>query len=93
MGTTLNEPRYYMNSMHKLTRTGLHFYLTFTHSLSARQVFGAVFGELFSVDIDNNAIDSTLDKFYFIYFFYLLINLFFFVLVVLPYFVCVVTWS
>ena len=61
MGTTLDEPLYYVNSTHILVRTGLRFYLTFTHSLSARQVFGAVSGELFSVDIDNNVIDSTLD--------------------------------
>ena len=69
MGTTLNEPLYYVNTTRILARTGLRFYLTFTHSLTARQVFGAVAGELFSVDIDNNAIDSTLNQFYFIYFF------------------------
>ena len=78
MGTTLDEPLYYVNSMRILTRTGLCFYLTFTHSLKARQVFGTVVGEKFSVDIDNNAIDSTLDKFYFIYSFFLPINNFFF---------------
>ena len=43
---------------------GLHFPPNFAHSLSARQVFGAVAGEKFSVDIDNRAIDSTLDQFY-----------------------------
>ena len=69
MGTTLNEPLYYVNSTRILARTGLCFYLTFTHSLTARQVFGVVSRELFSVDIDNNVIDSTLNQFYFIYFF------------------------
>ena len=69
MGTTLGEPLYYLNSTCILVRMGLHFYVTCTHSLRARQVFGAVSREKFSVDIDNNAIDSTLDKFYFIYFF------------------------
>ena len=62
-----------MNSTRILVLTSLHYYLTFTHSLSARQVFDAVAGEKFSVDIDNSAIDSTLDQFYFISFF-LLIN-------------------
>ena len=66
VGTTLDEPLYYVNSMCILARTGLHFYLTFTRSLLARQVFGAIAGEKFSVDIDNSAIDSTLDQFYFI---------------------------
>ena len=58
-----------MNSTRILARTGLRFSLTFTHSLKAHQVFGVVAGEKFSVDIDNSAIDSTLDQFYFIYFF------------------------
>ena len=66
MGTTLDEPLDSVNSTS--IRMGLRFYLTFTHSLSARQVFGVVAGEIFSVDIDNSAIDSTLDQFYFIYF-------------------------
>ena len=35
MGTTLDEPLYYMNSTSILARTGLHFHLTFTHSLLA----------------------------------------------------------
>ena len=61
MGTTLDEPLYYVNLTHILVRTGLHFYLTFTHLLLASQVFGAVAREKFSVDIDNSAIDSTLD--------------------------------
>ena len=39
---------------------------TFKHSLSACEVFGAVVEEKFSVDIDNSAIDCTLDQFYFI---------------------------
>ena len=69
MGTTLDESLYYVNSMRILARMGLCFYLTFTHSLRARQVFGAVAEEKFSVDIDNNTIDSTLDQFFFIYFF------------------------
>ena len=69
MGTTLDEPLYYVNSTRILARTGLRFYLTFTHSLSARQVFGIVVGEMFSVDIDNSAIDSTSDQFYFISFY------------------------
>ena len=68
MGTTLDKPLYYMNSMSILAHTDLHFYLTFTHSLSARQVFGFVAGKRFSVDIDNSAIDCTLDLFYFILF-------------------------
>ena len=67
MGTTLDKPLYYVNSMRILVRTGLCFYFTFTHSLKVCQVFGVVVGEKFSVDIDNNAIDSTLDQFYFIY--------------------------
>ena len=66
MGTTLDEPLYYVNSTRILARTGLHLYLTFTHSLKARQVFSAVAGDNFSVDIDNSAIDSTLDQFYYI---------------------------
>ena len=86
---TLDEPLYYVNSTHILARSGLHFYLTFTHSLKARQVFGPIFWEKFSVDIDNNAIDSTLDQFCFIYFF-LPTN---FVLVILPYFIYAMTWS
>ena len=69
MGTTLDEPLYYVNSTRILARTGLRFYLTFTHSLRARQVFGDVADEKFSVDIDNSTIDSTLDQFYFIYLF------------------------
>ena len=69
MGTTLNEPLDCVNSTRILARTSLRFYLTFTHSLKARQVFGTVAGEKFSVDIDNSAIDSTLDLFYFIYLF------------------------
>ena len=73
MGTTLDEPLYYVNSTHILACTGLHFYLTFTHSLSISQVFGAITGEKLSVDIENIAIDSTLDQFYFISFFLLII--------------------
>ena len=73
MGTILDEPLYYVNSTRIVACTSLHFYLTFTHSLLARQVFGAVAREKFSVDIDNSAIDSTLDQFYFISFF-LVIN-------------------
>ena len=70
MGTTLDEPLYYLNSTRIFARTDLRFYLTFAHSLSARQVFGAIVGEMFSVDIDNNTIDSTFDLFYlFIYLF------------------------
>ena len=65
MGTTLDESLYYVNSTCILARTSLHFYLTFTHSLLACQVFCAVAGEKFSVDIDNSAIDSTLDQFLF----------------------------
>ena len=80
MGTTFDEPLYYMNSTRILARTGLHFYLTFTHSLKAHQVFGAVVGEKFIVNIDNNTIDYTLDQFCFIYLF-LPIN---FVLVIFP---------
>ena len=96
MATTLDEPLYYVNSTlyyvnltRILARMGLRFYLTFTHSLKASQVFGVVVGEKFSVDIDNSAIYSTLYQFCFIYFF-LPIN---FVLIILPYFICVVTWS
>ena len=69
MGKTLDEPLYSVNSTCILACTGLRFYSTFTHSLKVCQGFGAVAGEKFSVDIDNNAIDSTLDQFYFIYFF------------------------
>ena len=43
-------------------------------TLSAYQVFGVVAGEKFSVDIDNNALDITLDQFFlfntFIFIFY-----------------------
>ena len=66
---TLDEPLYYVNSTRILVRTGLYFYVTFTHSLKIRQVFGVVAEEKFSVDIDNNTIDSTLNLFYFISFF------------------------
>ena len=69
LGTTLDEPLYYVNSTRILAGTSLRFYLNFTHSLIARQVFGAIAGEKLSVDIDNSTIDSTLDQFYFIYFF------------------------
>ena len=37
MGTTLDEPLYYLNSMRILARTSLPFYLIFTHSLKACQ--------------------------------------------------------
>ena len=79
VGTTLDEPLYYVNLTRILARMGLYFYVTFTDSLRARQVFGAVSGEKFSVDIDNS-VDSTLDQFYFIYFFSL-INKFIFLCV------------
>ena len=94
MGTTLDKPLHYLNSMRILVRTSLHFYLTFTHSLIAYQVFGVVVVEKFSVDIDSSAIDSTLDQFSFIYFF-LPINNFIFslCLFILLYFICAVTWS
>ena len=46
------------------------------HSPSAHQVFCAVVGEKFSVDIENHAIDSTLDQFYFLYLLSLLDNFF-----------------
>ena len=55
---------------------GSAFLPTFTYSILVRQVFGAVTGEKFSVDIDNSAIDCSLDQFYFVKFF-LLINNFF----------------
>ena len=50
---------------------------------SAYQVFAFVFGEKFSVDIDNNALDITLDQFFlfniFIYFlFFFIFNFFIF---------------
>ena len=35
---TLDKPLYYVNSTRILVHTGLHFYLTFTHSLSACQM-------------------------------------------------------
>ena len=74
MGTTLDEPLYHVNSTHILACTGLRFYLIFTHSLKACQVFGAVAGEKFSVDIDNNTLDITLNQFFlfntFFFFFY-----------------------
>ena len=72
MGTTLDSPLHCVNSMRILALTGLHFLPTFTRSLSARQVFGAVAEEKFSVDIDNRAIDCTLDQFYFSKFFSLI---------------------
>ena len=42
VGTTLDEALYYVNSTSILACMGLRFYLTFRHSLSARQVFGVV---------------------------------------------------
>ena len=68
-GMTLDEPLHYVNSKRILAHMGLRFYLTYTQSLKARHVFGAVSGEKFSVDIENSTIDSTLDQFYFIYLF------------------------
>ena len=41
-------------------------------TLSAYQVFSAVVGEKFSVDIDNNALDITLDQFFFYLLFFIL---------------------
>ena len=77
-----------MNLSPILAHTSLHFHLTFTHSLISCQVFGVVAGEKFSVDIDNSAIDSTLDQFFF--YFLLPTNI---VLVIFPYFIYAVTWS
>ena len=62
---------YYLTSVY-LREIGVHI-LHIT--LSAYQVFGAVAGEKFSVDIDNNALDITLDHFFylihlFIYFYF-----------------------
>ena len=93
MGKTLDEPLYSVNATCILACTGLRFYSTFTHSLKACHVFGTVAGEKFSVDIDNNAIDSTLDQFYFIYFFLPTDNFILFLFVIFPYFICAVTWS
>ena len=90
---TLDEPLYYVNSTRILACMGLHFYLTFTHSLSGRQFFGTVTGEKFSVDIDNRATIVPWINFILFSSFYLLIILLFFVLVILPYFICAVTWS
>ena len=46
--------------------------------LSAYQIFGAIVGEKFSIDIDNNALDITLDQFFlFNTFFYFFIFLFY----------------
>ena len=56
----------------------LNFY-TLTKSLSS---FGAVFGENFSVDIDNNALDITLDQFFF------LLHLFFLFFLFYPFYIC-----
>ena len=52
---------------------------TYIHiTFSAYQVFGAVAGEKFTVDIDNNALDITLDHFfYLIHFIYFLFFLFY----------------
>ena len=66
---TIDKPLYYVNSTRILARMGLRFYLTFIHSLISRQVFDVIADEKFSVDIDNNSTNSTLDLFYFIYFF------------------------
>ena len=85
-----------MNSTCILARTGLQFLPIFTRSLLVRQVFGAIAGEKFSVDINIRSIDCTLDQFYFIRFFLLInyvIYLLSFVLGIMPYFICVVTWS
>ena len=84
MGTTLDEPLYYVNSMRILVRTGLRFYLIFTHLLKAIQVFGAIVEEKFSVDIDNNALDITLDQFFFnTFFLFFIFFIYFFILPIL----------
>ena len=59
--------------MRALAHIGVHI-LHIT--LLAYQVFGAVIGEKFSIDIDNNALDITLDQFFF-YLIHLFIYLFY----------------
>ena len=55
--------------------------------LSAYQVFSAVTGEKFSVDIDNNTLDITLDQFF-------LFNTFIYLFIYFTHFTFVlVTWS
>ena len=64
--------------MRILAHMGLRCPPNLTYSLSARQVFGAVAREKFSVDIDNRAINSTLDQFYLFSSSHFLINSFYF---------------
>ena len=56
MGTTLDQPLYYVNSTHILVRAGLRFTLILHNLYGARQVFGVVVGEKFRVDINNSAV-------------------------------------
>ena len=56
-------PLHYITSTRILARMGLHFHTNFTHLPRAFQVFGAVAGEKFRVDIDNSQLDITLDFF------------------------------
>ena len=63
MGTTLDKPLHFVNPMRILALTGLRF-TKILHNLSrALQVFGAVFGEKFCIDIEKSAIRYTLDLF------------------------------
>ena len=93
MGTTLDSPLHYVNSTRILARMGPTFLPTFIRSLRACQVFGTITGEKFSVNIDNRAIDCTLDQLYFILFIYLFLLFLFVFLGIVPYFIYAVTWS
>ena len=63
MGTTLDKSLYYVNSTHILARAGLCLTLILNNLYGALQVFGVVAEEKFLVDINNSAIDITLDLF------------------------------
>ena len=64
-----------LEAMRALVHIGIHI---LHNTLSTYQVFSVVAGDKFSVDIDNNALDITLDQFFlfntfyifFIYFIY-----------------------
>ena len=66
-----------LEAMRALAHIGIHI---LHNTLSTYQVFSVVAGDKFSVDIDNNALDITLDQFfYLIHFIYFLFILFIFV--------------
>ena len=69
------------------TRSLAHIGVHILHiTLSAYQVFDAVAGEKFSVDIDNNALDITLDQFFF-YLIHLFILFYFLFFLFYPFYI------